>query len=375
MKNILKVLVWLIVMMACLCLILMLIIRIASPGKLNRIKDADGKIIEGSFVEKNQQVIGNIPQRFFLRGENPNNPVILFLHGGPGSPEFPMIEAMESDERLERYFTVCYWDQRGAGMTFSKDNNAADMTVDQFIEDTRQMTEYLINRFGQQKIILMGHSWGAFLGAKTVYKYPDYYQAFIGVGQVVNQRLSEQLAHKYMLAHAKEIGDKKAERVLAKIDPNAADFPTNSYLFSARGKYMNKYGIGISHGSISMYDLVKNILMFKGYTFSEKINYIRGTKYSIDHLFDDVLKDNLFESTHSFSVPVYILQGKYDYQTSYALAKEWVDRIDAPDKKLITFEKSAHSPNMDEQERFVNKVNEIIGDIDNLSSRIVLNYE
>ena len=103
----------------------------------------------------------------------------------------PFLTPNELHERLEKYFIVCYWDQRGAGMSFSRSLDPASMTIEQMVEDTRQMTEYLKQRFNQEKIFIMGHSWGSFLGIKTVEKYPENYWAYIGIGQVTNQIESE----------------------------------------------------------------------------------------------------------------------------------------------------------------------------------------
>lgn len=334
-------------------------LRVNSPGKLKSLVDESGQVIEGSLSEKNRVEIGGIEQGFFIRGENPGNPVILYLHGGPGSPELPLIEATEKSERLEKYFTICYWDQRGAGMTYSKDTDPASATVEQFVEDTREMTEYLLNRFGKNKVYLMGHSWGSYLGVKTVEKYPDCYYAYIGIGQVTNQLLSERLAYSYMMDYAQEMNDKKAIKDLSKFAPDAADFPSEKYLLGPRIEYMNKYGIGITHESASMSELTKDILSFKGYTVSEKIGYAKGSLFSLENVFYYVIDDNLFESSTSFQVPIFIIHGVYDYQVSYGLAKEWVDFIDAPDKRLYTFENSAHSPNMEEPEQFVAVVREI----------------
>jgi pimeloyl-ACP methyl ester carboxylesterase len=116
---------------------------------------------------------------------------------------------------------------------------------------------------------------------------------------------------------------------------------------------MNKYGIGIIRENFSMTDFMKDILFFKGYTFSEKINYSRGSLFSLDHLWDNVIDDNLFESSTSFQVPIFLTHGKWDYQVSYTLAREWFDKIDAPEKAFFSFENSAHSPNMEEPEKFV----------------------
>jgi pimeloyl-ACP methyl ester carboxylesterase len=288
-----------------------------------------------------------------LRSENPENPVILFLHGGPGNPELAVIYPYETSERLEKYFTVCYWDQRGTGMSYSNSLDPATMTLGQMIEDTRQITEYLKRRFNQQKIYLIGHSWGSYLGIKTIEKHPENYSAFIGIGQVTNQVESERLAYDYMLQYAMENNDKSAVKNLERFNKNASDFPNMEYIGTVRSSLMNKYGIGMMRDNFSMAGLVKGILFFKGYTLSEKMNYIRGMTFSLTHLWDYVVEDNLFESSISFHVPVYIVHGKYDYQVSYSLAKQYFDIIDAPGKLFFTFENSAHSPLIEEPDKFI----------------------
>ena len=174
-----------------------------------------------------------------------------------------------------------------------------------------------------------------------------------------NQLESEKLAYDYMLQHAKEISDKKAIKKLKKYDKNAPDFPSINYVMTVRSSLMNKYGIGIAHENFSMLNLVKDFLFFKGYTLSEKANYLKGSLFSITHLWNNVVGDYLFESSNTFQVPVYITHGKYDYQVSYALAREYFDKIEAPEKAFFTFENSAHSPNMEETEKFVQIVREV----------------
>ena len=335
-------------------------VHVKSPGKLDPLKDQSGKVIAGSLAEKNFIEIGGVRQGFFIRSENPDNPVILFLHGGPGSPELALSIPYESSERLEKYFTVCYWDQRGAGMSYNASIDTATMTVEQMVEDTRRMTEYLQRRFRQEKIYLMGHSWGTYLGIKTIGKYPENYLAYIGIGQVSAQRRSEKLAYDYMLQHATETNDQAALKKLNVHDSQAPGFPTFDYMM-IRSVLMNKYGIGMMRQNLTMVNILKILISFKGYTVSEKINYLRGSLFSLYSLFGFVLDDNLFESSASFDIPVYITHGIYDYQVSYTLAREYFDAIDAPAKDFITFENAAHSSNMEEPEKFVRVVRNIAG--------------
>jgi pimeloyl-ACP methyl ester carboxylesterase len=335
--------------------IILLVIK--SPGKLEPLKDSSGNVIVGALAEKNFIEIGGTRQGFFIRTENPTNPVLLFIHGGPGSPSFPYSLPYETPERLEKYFTVCYWEHRGAGMSYSASIDPATMTIAQITEDARQMTAYLQNRFKQEKIYLTGHSFGSYLGIKVITKYPENYLAFIGIGQISNQLESEKLALDFMLQHATEINDKDALTKLKPFDGQATDFPSDDFLM-LRSQLLSKYGVGMAHQNFSMAGLIKDVLLFGGYTFPEKMGYIKGSLLS-SKLFDNTMKDNLFESSTSIDIPVYFIQGKYDYITSYALAQEYLNKIEAPTKAFFTFENSAHAPFLEEPEKFIQTMRKI----------------
>ena len=358
MKKAGKIILMALISIICIILIGYILLVVKSPGRLDPLKDATGKVIAGSLVEKNFIEIGGVRQGFFIRSENAENPVLLFLHGGPGSPSLSYSLPYELPERLEKYFTVCYWEQRGAGMSFSETIEAGTMTVEQFVEDARQMTDYLQCRFKQERIYLMGHSWGTYLGIKTIQKYPENYVAYIGIGQISNQLESEKLAYGYLKQLVAERNDKKTLEKLEQYDIEAPDFPTTDYLMATRG-VMNQYGIGMMHQNASMFKLIKNVLFFNGYTLSEKINYTKGSLLSLQ-LFFNTMIDNLFISSASLDVPVYLMQGRYDYVTSYTLAHQYLDHITAPAKAFITFEHSAHSPMLEEPDKFVQAVREIL---------------
>lgn len=346
MNRLLKITLWIIGSLTGLIALLLLSVWIYS-----------GNTPEGGtlIAQKGWANIGGIQQGYFIRGEDERNPVILFLHGGPGSPELPMIK----DTELEKHFTVCHWDQRGAGMTFSPDTDPTTMTTAQFVEDTRQMTDSLRKWYGTEKIYLMGHSWGTYLGIKTIEKHPERYHAYIGIGQVCHQLESERMAYDYLMAEAHKTGDTRTVEAFEAYDKYATDFPSNDYLLKVRTNSMNKYGVGIKHKDISMFDLVTDVLFYRGYTLKDKLNYTRGTMFSLNTMFSKVIEDNLFESSTRFEIPIYIIQGKYDYQVSYQLAKEYLDSITAPQKEFFTFEESAHSPLLEEPEQFVEVIKKI----------------
>lgn len=344
-KKILKIALWIISILVGLIALLLLSIWIFSGN----IPEGGTKIAKKGWVK-----IGDIEQGYFIRGEDKKNPVILYLHGGPGSPELAMIK----DTKLEKYFTICYWEQRGAGMTFSSDIDPATLTTMQLVEDTRQITDSLRNWYGVDKIYLMGHSWGSYLGIKTVEKYPELYHAYIGIGQMCHQLESERLAYDYLTTKADKTEDTETVKAFVAYDKNSSDFPSNEYLLKVRTTAMNKYGVGITHKNISMFDLAIDLFYYRGYTLDEKLNYLRGTMLSLNK-FPEVMEDNLFKTSTQFEIPVYIIQGKYDYQVSYELARRYLDSINAPKKMFFTFEESAHSPNIEEPERFVEIVRSI----------------
>ncbi|MFA5574926.1 MAG: alpha/beta hydrolase [Brumimicrobium sp.] len=342
-------------------IILILIIRLYSRGKLKPLRDEKGNEIKGSIAEKKFIEVGGIKQGLFIRSENYNNPVILFLHGGPGGPELPTLLPFETTERLEKYFTVCYWEQRNSGMSYNKHIDLKTLTIAQFIEDIFQVTEYLKQRFNQEKIYLLGHSWGSYLGIKTIQKHPQYYIAFVGVGQLTNQKQSEILAYDYMLKLATEKNQNSDIKKLKKYDRDNLEFVNDfTYIAQVRGSLLNKYGIGSTRDKpSSTMAMLKLVLKFEGYTLMEKVNYLKGMISSTKSLWSKVVEDNLFESSTQFQVPVYIAHGKYDYQVSYSLSREWFEKIEAPKKAFYTFENSAHGVMVEEPEKFIQIMKDI----------------
>lgn len=334
-------------------ILLIVVVFINSTGKLPQLKDTQGKVIKNSISEKVWIEVNGIKQGMFIRGENKDNPIVLYLHGGPGTPMLQFVTYLEKDERLEKDFTVCYWDQRGSGMTYSKTTDPTTMTVEQMVEDTKVVTEYLKKRFKQDKIYLIGHSWGSYLGVKVAEKYPEDYLVYVGIGQVTDQTKSERLAYDYMLNHAKDINDKEIINKLEPIDINEESFPNLNYLVKVRTGILNRYKIGHLHQGLKSTDILKSLFVFKGYTLSEKVKWFRGADFSMLHLFPVVLSNNLFESSTKFEIPFYIVQGDYDYQVSQVLAEKYLNTITAPKKEYFSFSDSAHSPNMEEMGKFV----------------------
>lgn len=298
---------------------------------------------EKIFVE-----INGMKQGMFLHSENIENPVLLFLHGGAGSPEVAFTQ--EYPTGLEKIFTVCWWEQRGSGMSYNRKIPKEKMTMEQMIADTIAVTHYLKERFHKEKVYVMGHSWGSLLGVLTVQQAPELFYAYIGIGQVAKQDESERLAYTFMLEEFGKQGNEKMLRKLRKYPIDQGGKISMKYLGTRSGGMM-KLGIGIMHHCSSMMECVMMVLRFKGYTWVEKFKYPMGNSFSLKYLWDYVLNLDLLELAPELTVPVYILQGKYDYQVSYVVAKEFAKKLQAPVKGFYTFKNSAHSPCFEEPEK------------------------
>ena len=160
--------------------------------------------------------LGGAEQSVLLRGRHVGNPVLLFLHGGPGTSELGMIRA-HNLPALEAHFTVAVWDQRGAGKSFAALEPASAMNVEQLVSDTRELSAWLCRRFGQEKIYLAGHSWGSLLGVLTVSRHPELYVAYVGFGQAVDMDEGERLSYAWTLDQARKAGDARSTAKLERI--------------------------------------------------------------------------------------------------------------------------------------------------------------
>ena len=337
---------------------LLITVLINSPGEPSPFLDQNGKKIPGSIAAIETVNINGLNQRMIIRGRDTTKPVLLYLHGGPVDPEYPFVRQFNSS--IEDLFVVCYWDQRGAGLSYSKDIPAETMTLKQFVEDAGKVSEYLIQKFNRKKIYLLGHSWGTMLGSFTANKYPEYYYAFISVGQVGDQVRSENISYNFVLSRAKELKDSKAIRILEKIGPPPYSDPREAInKMHIERKYVIRYGGAIKKGKFYQ-EAVKPLFFCKEYTLKDKINYLKGMKFTKDYLWDVIMKTSLFKAIPSQKIPVYVLQGTSDYQTSYVIAKEYFDTLQAPVKKFYSFENSAHSPIFEEPEKFEMILKEIL---------------
>lgn len=293
--------------------------------------------------------IENHKTGLFLESTDFNNPVLLFLHGGPGFPQYASIK--NSGLYWAKDFTICYWEQRGTGMSYNA-KTQGEISLERLVSDTLMVTEYLKAKFNKSKIILCGHSWGTLLGSIVSSRYPEHFHAYLGIGQFGRHFESNQETYAFLLESAIKRNDEKAEKDIRSV-MFGDDFYKNPGYRRILGRYLNKYGGGARRTGYSNLQGMKELFTCNQYTWRERFNIPRGSFTSYDAFGETMAKADASVLAPHFDIPVFIIQGTYDYQTSYKEAKRFYERIEAPIKKFYTFEDTAHSPFLEDQTRFL----------------------
>ncbi len=337
-----------------LCMItLIIILRIISPGRLKPFMDQSGQILAGSISEKTSVKIGGVEQGMFIRGKDINNPVLLFVHGGPSFPEYFLVEKYPPE--LEDHFTVCYWEQRGGGISYTPQVTLESMTLEQLASDAIEVTNYLCKRFNKGKIYIMAHCGGTSFALKAVESYPQLFYAYIGIAQITRQAESEKMAYKYMIDRYVNNGNLKMVAELKEypvLENDSLVLPFfNSML---RDKAMHDLGIGTMHKMRSVFkDIFLSVWTCRAYTLKEKFN-IWKSKFSFVSktcLRNQIISLDIPAEIPGVEIPVYFFSGKYDLTVNKDLSKEYLEKLQAPVKGFYTFNESAHSPIFEEPQK------------------------
>ena len=293
--------------------------------------------------------LGGMKQWISIRGEDKNNPVLLWLHGGPGLAQMPLAHYLDGE--LEQEFVVVHWDQRGAGKSNPLDFDESTMTEEQFLSDAIELVNYLRDSFDDEKIYLLGHSWGSKLGLELVNLHPEHFHAFISVTQIVDIHEGLDISYEWLKNELEEKDDRRNIEKLEKI--GSPPYTISQYRNFAA--IMVKYGGNID---VTKEELVAIGIQAPEYNFVEYIQWLDGAwrhagplwsgsqDYDIDYR----------EEIVSIDVPIYFFAGLNDYTTPFVLIEDYFKKIDAPKKELIVFENSAHTPFLGESEKFYNEV-------------------
>lgn len=322
------------------------------PAMTTPIVEADGNVVPGGIAVMEKVKLGGVDQWLVIRGKSLDNPVLLFLSGGPGGSELGRVRLF--NQELENHFIVVVWEQRGCGKSYQAINPKSAMTLDQYISDIHELTQYLRTRFSKEKIYIMGHSWGTIIGVMAVQKYPELFYAYIGSGQMVDVLETDLWIYHAVLEDAMNKGDtafvKKltdmgeppytGTRIGLKYSPIFSreyvlwEVPkTKSTEYRARGGIFNQ-------------------LLIPEYSMIDKINMIRGLLDTFDIVYPQIQDFDFRESALQFEVPVYFLLGRHDYNAPSWIAEDYFNKLQTPHKQLVWFEDSGHGQIWSEADKF-----------------------
>jgi pimeloyl-ACP methyl ester carboxylesterase len=298
--------------------------------------------------------IGGINQWITIRGTNRDNPVVLFLHGGPGEPtnllDFPFAKDWTPT------FTLVQWDQRGAGKTFASGGTAAtDMTIDRMAQDGIELAQFLRGHLHKDKIIIVGHSWGTILSIHMAKKRPDLFYAYVGAGQVVNAQENEALNYTRVLDKAKALGDIKAVAELQGSGP--PPYPAMKALITQR-----IWAQAFEHADAYVAKGQASSLYAPGYSLLDLYHAIQSIRFTLDtfigpSMTGPAMKVDLKTLGPDFAIPIFVFEGPDDYVTSPDLAKAYVDTISAPQKEFVMLDAGGHFAVFTHPEAFLTEMN------------------
>lgn len=296
--------------------------------------------------------LGGIEQAIFVQGTKESNPVLLFLHGGPGVPIIPFVHDVDVHAKLKQHFVMVYWDQRGAGYSYHADIPVESMNIAQFLADTYELVEILRTRFHTSKIYLVGHSWGSLLGVLTIARHPELFHAYVGIGQAVDLKENEQASYQFATDTAMKTDNRTALQQLTKIGPP----PYQSYKeVLMERKWVQRLGGGKRTPTYptSLLGSVGNTDSSTMIPFSDALDWLHGPYFSLKHLWQELQSVNLFRQAPSLEVPVYFLAGRHDYYAPSFIVQRYYHELSAPKgKTLVWFEHSAHAPPAEEPDKF-----------------------
>jgi pimeloyl-ACP methyl ester carboxylesterase len=293
--------------------------------------------------------LGGVDQWIQIRGRDTSNPVLLFLHGGPGTPGMPLGHVFQ--DAWEDHFTVVHWDQRGAGKSYSDRVPRESLTIAQLVADAEELIGHLRRRLGEDRVYLLGHSYGTVIGIRVALARPEWLHAYVGVGQVVDLEEAVQRGYASVLARARTAGDRKAlEELEAMGAPpwSGDDAIPRSYRFARLRVRFGDYW----HGRTDLWPVLLGYWMAPEYSLRDMYRLSRGLDVSGEAFFDEQPYAGLRSLGLRFDVPLYFVFGREDRVTPGALLEPYLERMEAPHKEIVWIDGAAHFPFMEAPDRF-----------------------
>lgn len=329
--------------------------------ELPPVLDDSGNPAPDGIVSLQKVNLGGVGQWILIRGRDRNKPVLLVLHGGPGAPLMPWVDLFQTDA-LEANFVVVHWDQRGAGKSYSSALGGSDLAVDAYVDDTLELADLLIRRFGHDRIFLTGVSWGSALGFLTLQRDSSPFRAFIAVSERVDWTRSQTMGFEWARAEAESRNDAEALAAVAAIEPFD---PTDAGDIGAKNRLLERFDGGDFHtqGRWQGYLDYATSGQSPYYTDPEVRNYEAGIALSQQAVLPQARDYNLFEDYPESDIPVHFISGAEDRQTPVELVEEYAAALKAPDKSLTIVQNTGHNLPLDAPRAWSEALVRIAGEV------------
>ena len=284
--------------------------------------------------EKTMIELGGEKQYIEITAASDKKPVLLFLHGGPGWPQTPFLRYFNAD--IAQKFILVSWDQRGSGLSYLSNPNPANMTLKQIVSDAHDLTAYLKNKFNQQKIYIAGYSWGSIVGMELALQYPEDYEAYISISQVINMKKGMEVTQLWLKDEATKAKDTTTLNTLQKLK-DTAFCKSDLDCFMQQYQLLNKYKGAVYNDSLAAKEekIMKLYDDYKGYDWN------KAFEFSASHLAKDMFAAD-FTKVERLKIPAYFLVGQHDWNVPSVITAMFEENLIAPDKKLYWFKASAH---------------------------------
>ena len=328
-------------------------ILVASPATTAPIVGSDGQPVAGSIAEITAVPIGGHDQVLMIRGRSEDSPVLLYLAGGPGGTD---LGAMRADTGLEQDFVVATWEQRGAGKSYAALDPADTLTLDQAISDTLEVTDYLRERFGEDRVYLAGNSWGTIAGVLAVQRQPDRFHAFIGTGQMVSPRETDRMFWEDTLAWAGASGNATLAATLRENGP-----PPYADLLAYEPAISHEHDWN-PYPELNLDREMPAILFVPENSFMDRVNGLRSFLDTFSILYPQIQEIDFRRDATTLKVPVYMVIGAHEARGRAVPANEWFEMLEAPAKERVVFEHSGHRPQFGEPAEFAKLMRRVLAE-------------
>jgi pimeloyl-ACP methyl ester carboxylesterase len=304
--------------------------------------DDHGHALPGSIAVLEPMRIGGVTQWLLIRGRSRSNPVLLFVHGGPGLALMPLAHKFQRE--LENDFVVVQWDQRGSGKSHDPRTPGASLNEEQMLSDLLEVTDSLRARFHQDKIYIVGHSFGTYLGLLAVQRRPEAFRAYIGVGQIARRDQWATVQDEFIRESATKAGDQRALQEL----PQATEF--------TRKKLVVRFG-GDLYGKSRTWPMALWALRAPEYSWADFYHYLVGLVAFVDY--PAFYQVDPARSVSRVDIPVYFFLGRHDYACPSLAAQSYFASLKSPGKRIVWFENSGHWPFIEETRKFAAEMRQV----------------